>query len=73
MIISRHVWAEYIDICENIRLSNGPEEVCAKLKETIERIFVTAKERHQMRYIQEIGKDKMQMKTSLSSVRDGSI
>jgi transposase len=65
-VISRHVWAEYIDICEDIRLSKGTKEIYDKRKETIERIFGTAKERHQMRYTQETGKEKMQMKVGLT-------
>jgi transposase len=65
-VVTRHVWEEYMEQCEEIRLSNGIKEIYAKRKETIERIFGTAKERHQMRYTQEIGKEKMQMKVGLT-------
>ena len=65
-IVTRHIWADYIDLCEDIRLTNGTREIYAQRKETIERSFGTAKEHHMMRYTQQVGKKKMEMKVALT-------
>lgn len=64
--IVRHVWADYLDIAEDIRLTPKGKDLYAKRKETIERIFGTAKEHHAMRYTQQVGKEKMAMKVGLT-------
>lgn len=65
-VIVRHVWADYIDIAEDIRLTPIGKALYEKRKETIERIFGTAKEHHAMRYTQQVGKEKMAMKIGLT-------
>lgn len=65
-IVTRHIWQEYLDICEDIRLSKGMKELYGLRKETIERCFGTAKEHHAMRYTQQRGKEKMAMKVGLT-------
>lgn len=65
-IVTRHIWQEYLDTCEDIRLSNGMNELYRLRKETIERCFGTAKEHHAMRYTQQRGKEKMAMKVGLT-------
>ena len=65
-IVTRHIWEEYIETCEDIRHTKGNKEKYAKRKETIERIFGTAKEHHGFRYTQMIGKAKMEMKVGLT-------
>ena len=65
-VVTRHVWQEYIEKCEDIRHTLGMKAVYAKRKETIERDFGTAKEHHAMRYTQLIGKEKMSMKVGLT-------
>ena len=65
-ILTRHIWSEYIEQCEDIRLRKGMKELYALRKETIERCFGTAKEHHGMRYTQQRGKDKMLMKVGLT-------
>ena len=65
-VIVRHVWADYIDIAEDIRLTPKAKDLYARRKETIERIFGTAKEHHAMRYTQQVGKEKMAMKVGLT-------
>jgi transposase len=65
-VINRHIWEEYMDRCEDIRHSNGIKELYSKRKETIERIFGTAKEHHGLRYTQMIGKSRMEMKIGLT-------
>ena len=52
--------------CEDIRHTLGNKEVYEKRKETIERLFGTAKEHHGMRYTQQTGKEKMAMKIGLT-------
>ena len=65
-VVTRHVWHEYIEKCEDIRHTLGMKAVYAMRKETIERDFGTAKEHHAMRYTQLIGKEKMSMKVGLT-------
>ena len=52
--------------CEDIRLTEGMREVYSHRKETIERIFGTAKENHGFRYTQMYGKARMEMKVALT-------
>lgn len=65
-VVVRHIWQDYLDECERIRTSSGTKEIYDKRKETIERIFGTAKEHHGLRYTQQIGKAKMAMKVGLT-------
>ena len=55
-----------MDIVEDIRLTAEGKELYRKRKETIERVFGTAKEHHAMRYTQQVGKEKMAMKVGLT-------
>ena len=64
--VVRHVWEDYLEQCEDIRQTNGMKDIYDKRKQTIERIFGTAKEHHGMRYTQMIGKAKMSMKVGLT-------
>ena len=54
--VTRHIWAEYLEKCEDIRHTIGNKEIYDLRKETIERIFGTAKEQHGFRYTQYRGK-----------------
>ena len=65
-VITRHIWQEYMEICEDIRCTRGMKEIYSRRKETIERDFGTAKEHHTMRYTQQVGKEKMAMKVGLT-------
>ena len=65
-ILTRHVWQDYMETCEDIRQHIGIKEIYDLRKETIERTFGTAKEHHGMRYTQEKGKQKMKMKVALT-------
>ena len=65
-LVTRHIWQDYMDICEDIRHNTGMKDVYDKRKETIERIFGVAKENHCMRYTQQRGKAKMSMKVGLT-------
>lgn len=65
-VMTRHVWKDYLDSCEDIRHQRGLKELYQKRKETIERLFGTAKEYHNLRYTREIGKSKMEDKIGLT-------
>ncbi len=65
-LVTRHIWEDYIEKCEDIRLSIGMKELYSHRKETIERLFGTAKENHGFRYTQMIGKARMEMKAGLT-------
>lgn len=64
--VTRHIWEPYMELCEEIRHTTGMKELYALRKETIERIFGTAKENHGFRYTQMIGKARMEMKVGLT-------
>lgn len=66
-IITRHIWEPYMEMCEDIRQTLGMKELYSLRKETIERIFGTAKENHGLRYTQLFGKARMEMKAGLTS------
>lgn len=65
-LITRHIWENYMEACEDIRYTIGMKELYALRKETIERLFGTAKENHGFRYTQMIGKARMEMKVGLT-------
>lgn len=54
-ILQTHIWQEYLDIVEALRKTERGKELYAKRKETIERVFADAKEKHAMRYTQHRG------------------
>lgn len=64
--VTRHVWEEYLEKCEDIRYRIGNREIYQHRKETIERIFGSAKELHGFRYTQYVGKARMEMKAGLT-------
>ena len=65
-VILRHVWEPYMEICQDIRYTEGMSELYKQRKQTIERIFGTAKENHGLRYTQMYGKARMEMKVGLT-------
>lgn len=65
-LVTRHVWEEYMETCEDIRHTVGIKDMYSHRKETIERIFGTAKENHGFRYTQMYGKARMIMKVALT-------
>lgn len=65
-LVTRHVWEEYMEAAEDIRHTIGNRQIYQLRKETIERIFGTAKEQHGFRYTQYTGKARMEMKTGLT-------
>ena len=48
--MTTHIWQEYLDLVEAIRKTEKGKRIYAQRKETIERVFADAKEKHAMRY-----------------------
>ena len=49
-LLTTHIWQEYLDLVEELRRTQRGKEIYAMRKETIERVFADAKEKHAMRY-----------------------
>ncbi|MGL4741057.1 MAG: IS1182 family transposase, partial [Sarcina sp.] len=49
-VITRHVWQENLDEAQHLRHDNYVKAVYKRRKETIERVFADAKEKHGMRF-----------------------
>lgn len=48
--VTQHVWQDYLEQAEDVRLSPLGKETYALRSQTIERVFADAKEKHAMRY-----------------------
>ena len=48
--LTTHIWQEFLDLVEQLRKTERGKEIYAMRKETIERVFADAKEKHAMRY-----------------------
>ena len=48
--VLKHIWMDYMELVEDIRYTVGMRQLYDKRKETIERCFADAKEKHGMRY-----------------------
>ena len=64
--VTMHVWHEYMELAEDVRHSDKGKEIYAKRKETIERVFADAKEKHAMRYTHLRGLARLKMQTLLT-------
>lgn len=49
-MLTTHIWQEYLDLVEQLRKTEYGKKIYAMRKETIERVFADAKEKHAMRY-----------------------
>ena len=65
-VVTRHVWDEYIERAEDVRLSPKGKETYKLRCETIERVFADAKEKHFMRYTHFRGLAKLKMQVLLT-------
>jgi transposase len=65
-VLSRHIWQRDLDAFENLRKLGVVKEDYDKRKETIERLFGTAKENHGLRYTHQNGRAKMKVKLALT-------
>ena len=50
--MTRHIWKDYEELADDARYTPQYHDLYAKRKETIERVFADAKEKHAMRYTQ---------------------
>ena len=48
--VTKHIWSDYLETVEDIRHTPEYRELYERRKETIERVFADAKEKHAMRY-----------------------
>ena len=55
-----------MEVCEDIRHTRGMKDLYSHRKETIERLFGTAKEAHGFRYTHMRGKARMWMKVGMT-------
>ncbi|SFM37871.1 Transposase DDE domain-containing protein [Psychrobacillus psychrodurans] len=65
-IIERHIWAEYVEEADHLRHQNEIKQIYARRKETIERVFADAKEKHCMRWTTLRGIKKLSMQAMLT-------
>ena len=49
-VSTKHIWQDYIEIIEELRYTAEIRKIYEERKETIERVFADAKEKHGMRY-----------------------
>ena len=47
-IIERHIWAHHVEEADHLRHQNDIKQIYARRKETIERVFADAKEKHRL-------------------------
>ncbi len=64
-LVTRHIWQNYLEEADHLRHKPYVKKVYSKRKETIERIFADAKEKHGMRYTKLRGLSKIEMEVSL--------
>ena len=65
-VITRHIWEPYMERAEDIWHTLGMKELYQQRKQTIERIFGTAKENPGFRYTQQYSKARMEVKVGLT-------
>ncbi len=65
-LIQRHIWASYVEEAEHLRHSYDIKQIYAKRKETIERVFADAKEKHGKRWTTLRGLKKWSMQAMLT-------
>ena len=65
-VIERHIWEDYIEEAEHLRHTQEIKSIYARRKETIERVFADAKEKHGMRWTTLRGLKKLSMQAMLT-------
>ncbi|WP_458859664.1 transposase [Bacillus safensis] len=60
------IWQDYLDEADHLRLTEINKSIYAKRKETIERVFADAKEKHGMRWTKLRGLKKVSMQAMLT-------
>ncbi|WP_340372826.1 IS1182 family transposase [Peribacillus sp. FSL E2-0218] len=62
-VVTRHIWQAYVEEADHLRHHQEVKPIYAKRKETIERVFADAKEKHGMRWTTLRGLKKQAMLT----------
>lgn len=65
-VVTRHVWQEYLEEADHLRHHDEVKAIYMKRKETIERVFADAKEKHGMRWTTLRGLKKLSMQAMLT-------
>lgn len=65
-VVTRHVWDDYMELAEDYRYTPEYKEIYNRRKETIERVFADAKEKHGMRYTRMRGLQRVKMQVTLT-------
>lgn len=65
-IVNRHIWADYSEQAEEYRYIPKYREIYKQRKQTIERVFADAKEKHGMRYTMLHGLKRVTMQVTLT-------
>lgn len=65
-LIQRHVWEEHVEEADHLRHHQDVKPIYEKRKETIERVFADAKEKHGMRWTTLRGLKKLSMQAMLT-------
>ncbi|KML37801.1 IS1182 family transposase [Cytobacillus firmus] len=65
-LIQRHVWEEHVEEADHLRHHQDVKPIYEKRKETIERVFADAKEKHGMRWTTLRGLEKLSMQAMLT-------
>ena len=65
-LIQRHVWEEHVEEADHLRHTDENKAIYARRKETIERVFADAKEKHGMRWTTLRGLEKLSMQVILT-------
>ena len=65
-IIERHIWAHHVEEADHLRHQSDIKQIYARRKETIERVFADAKEKHGMRWTTLRGIKKLSMQAMLT-------
>jgi transposase len=65
-VITRHVWSKYSEEANHLRYTPICKGIYKRRKETIERVFADAKEKHGMRYTRLRGLAKVTMEVTLT-------
>lgn len=65
-MIQRHIWEGYVEEADHLRHQKDIKDIYARRKETIERVFADAKEKHGMRWTTLRGLKKLSMQAMLT-------
>ncbi|MGY3313325.1 hypothetical protein ACV242_001821 [Peribacillus simplex] len=65
-MVTRHIWQENMEEADHLRHHQDVKPIYAKRKETIERVFADAKEKHGMRWTALRGLKKLSMQAMLT-------